>query len=83
MSDVATPRVSTYIYLYLYRVDAIHVKLKSYFPMLQNSSFTSRSLVRFRRTDESLNELVWPEKFHQGRFDLEKRRDEKFKSRLR
>lgn len=51
--------------------------------MLQNSSFTSRSLVRFRRTDESLNELVWPEKFHQGRFDLEKRRDEKFKSRLR
>ena len=31
-------------------------------------------------TDESLNELVWPEKFHQGRFDLEKRRDEKFKS---
>ena len=29
MSDVATPRVSTYIYLYLYRVDAVHVKLKS------------------------------------------------------
>ena len=38
---------------------------------------------RFRRTDDSLNELVWPEKFHQGRFDLERRREEKFKSRLR
>ena len=28
-------------------------------------------------------ELVWPEKFQKGRSDLEKRRDEKFKSRLR
>ena len=38
---------------------------------------------RFRRTDDSLIELVWPEKFQKGRSDLEKRRDEKFKSRLR
>ena len=38
---------------------------------------------RFRRTDDSLNEMVWPEKFYQGRFDTERRREEKFKSRLR
>ena len=27
--------------------------------------------------------MVWPEKFYQGRFDTERRREEKFKSRLR
>ena len=36
---------------------------------------------RFRRTDESLDQLVWPDKFPEGRF--EKRRENKFKSRLR
>ena len=43
----------------------------------------SRLFTRFHKTDEALSDLVWPEKFHQGRFELEKRRDEKFKSRLR
>ena len=44
---------------------------------------TDPLIVRFHKTDEALSDLVWPEKFHQGRFELEKRRDEKFKSRLR
>ena len=83
ITNLQSERAEVAFYIFTNGSQTLEMNLTTRYGQFIDIVVALQFIIRFQKTDEALSDLVWPEKFHQSRFELEKRNDEKFKSRLR